>query len=231
MLPAAADRAAHHDRDATSHREALRLSLPSVSARSAAHSARPRVSAVDNWARGRSRSEYRAPPEVQGRRRSGSWDAGCGSWDARREWRYVGGGSGRRGFAGHENYERHGGKAGNRHESIDDSLSDGHTVDHAAEHGRAASGARITRGRRSRGVGLQPLSHLSGPDLHMQAKMVRRDLAAYSNERDYERRTDFAAHETRYLHRGAESERILRAQMQNREKYGCREGEAWADGL
>ena len=65
----------------------------------------------------------------------------------------------------------------------------------------------------------------------MQSKKIRRDLAAHSNERDDERRTDFTAHETCDLHRCAEGERILRAQMQNREEHRRREGEALADGL
>src|SRR5882724_709575 len=238
MPPAAAYRAGHRDRDATSHREALRAFLHSASARPEAHPRRPQAPADDTWARGSSRSEYGALPAGQGRRRSasrdaerGSWEAEHGSWDAPRERRYVGGGSGRRGFAGHEENERHGGKSGNHHESIDDSLSDRHAVDDAAEHGRAASAGRVARGRRGRGVGLEPLSHLSVADLHMQAKQVRRDLAPHSNERDDERLTDFTAHETRDLRRGAEGQRILWAEMQNREEYRCREGEALADGL
>jgi len=45
------------------------------------------------------------------------------------------------------------------------------------------------------------------------------------------RRTDFTAHETRDLRGGAEGDRVLRAQMQNREEYDRREGETLADGL
>ncbi len=65
----------------------------------------------------------------------------------------------------------------------------------------------------------------------MQTKMVGRDLATYSNERDDERRTDFTAHETRDLRPGAEGDRVLWAQVQHREEYDCRQREALADGL
>ena len=86
--------------------------------------------------------------------------------------------------------------------------------------------------RRGRSVGLQPLNRLPVPDTHVQAEMIRGNLAAHPDQCGDERRTEFTAHQPRHLNGGAESQHInLGPQMQDGKEHDSRERQALAYGL
>ena len=93
----------------------------------------------------------------------------------------------------------------------------------------APTGSRAWRRHRAKGA--NALQDLRIADLHVLADQVRGHLAAHACEGGDEGRADLAAQQARGLHRGAEGQRILRPQMQDREEHHARERKALAHGL